>query len=143
MSRSRSSSASKRTAAVAKNTAISHAGLLRQTLEWFAKDDGFAKLPLHGNVSWTVTQLVHLAVLWVWSDHKKLTAAFQEAHQLALRMFQHVAVGTYQGLLGALRSYSGALLPQLWSHLQQLMEHSAGEARCAAAATSFTFGRRR
>lgn len=106
---------------------VTHADLLRQTLEWFSKGDSFANLRLHGNVSWTVTQLVVLAVMWVWSDKKQLTTAFVEARGLATVIFQSVAVSSYQGLLGALRRYSEALLPQLWSHLQQLMKRSAGE----------------
>ena len=100
---------------------------LRPALEWFAKNDSFADLRRHGNVGWTVTQLVVLAVLWSWSDQRTLTGAFEQACRLAIKIFGQVALTTYQGFTGALRSYSDQLLPLLWSHLQRLMEKSAGQ----------------
>lgn len=99
---------------------------LREALQWFARDTDFADLKVHGNVSWTATQLVVLAVLWVWSDCDTLTGAFKYAINLAKTIFGSVAVTTYQGLTGALRSYGSQLLPLLWAHLHKLMELSAG-----------------
>jgi Transposase DDE domain len=105
---------------------LTHADCLRQALAWFANNDSFTNLRLHGNVSWTAGQLVLLAVLWVWSDQRTLTGAFDQASRLALEIFDKVAVTSYQGFTGALRSYTASLLPELWAHLHGLMEQSAG-----------------
>jgi hypothetical protein len=99
---------------------------LRQALEWFLTRHSFANLSLHGNVGWQAPQLVALAVLWVWSDQRTLTNAFTQARALAEQFWGTLAVTTYQGLTGALRSYAGQLLPQLESQLHRLMEQVAG-----------------
>ena len=104
---------------------ITYGHALRQALEWFARNESFTDVRVHGNVGWTAVQLVVLAVLWVWSDHRRLTGAFTEACDLAMEMFGSVAVTTYQGLTGALDSYAGQLLPQIWSQFHRLMEESA------------------
>ena len=105
---------------------ITHADCLRQALVWFTRDANFTNLSLHGNVGWTAVQLVVLAVLWVWSDQRTLSGAFGQASRLAEEIFGGVAVTSYQGLTGALRSYSQRLLPKLWRQLHGLMEQSAG-----------------
>lgn len=102
------------------------AGLLRGALEWFSKDCSLTELPLHGNVGWKVIDLVALAVLWSWSDHARLTDAFEHASELATEMFGLVAVTSYTGFTGALRSYTEKLLPVLWAHLHWLMEKVGG-----------------
>jgi hypothetical protein len=104
-----------------------HADGLRKALAWFANEGSFADPKLHGNVSWKSMHLVTLAVLWVWSDRRTLTGAFEQAGKLSREILGGVAVTTYQGLTGALRSYTASLLPLLWSHLHGLMERSAGE----------------
>jgi hypothetical protein len=104
-----------------------HADLLRQALHWFCNSDSFSELIRHGNVSWSAMQLVTLAVLWAWSDRSTLTAAFTDAKDLALKMFGDVAVTTYQGMIGALRSYTAPLLALFWQHLHARMEQAAGE----------------
>jgi hypothetical protein len=113
--------------AAAKQKTITHAELLQRALEWFSNGFDSTNLTLHGNVGWEAIQLVVLAVLWAWSDRSTLTKGFDDARQLAIGMFGSVAVNTYQGLTGALRSYTDQLLPQLWSHMQQRMEQTAGE----------------
>src|SRR5713101_5991594 len=87
-----------------------HADLLRLALHWFGSGDSFSELVRHGNVSWSAMQLVTLAVLWSWSDRSTLSAAFVDARDLAMKMFGGVAVTTYQGMTGALRSYTAPLL---------------------------------
>lgn len=104
-----------------------HADLLRQALHWFCSDDSFSELVRHGNVSWSAMQLVTLAVLWSWSDRSTLSAAFVDARDLALKMFGAVAVTTYQGMVGALRSYTAPLLTLFWRHLHARMERAAGK----------------
>ena len=95
---------------------------LRRALDWILKDDMFANLRLHGNVSWTPVALVRLAVLWVWSSESSLVAAAKEAVVQLSQLFGNAAVGSYQALVGALRSYTEQLLPVLWSRLQGLMQ---------------------
>src|SRR5438552_9702270 len=102
-----------------------HADLLRQALNWFGSSDSFSELIRHGNVSWSAMQLVTLAVLWAWSDRSTLTAAFTDARDLAVKMFGDVAVTTYQGMMGALRSYTAPLLALFWRHLHARMEQVA------------------
>lgn len=105
---------------------ISYGGALRRALRAFARADSFANVRLHGNVGWQPMQLVMLAVLWVWSDQPTLTRGFARASRLAEKLFGVTAVTTYQGLCGALRSYTEPLLPQVWSQLHRLMEQSGG-----------------
>jgi len=102
------------------------AGLLRGALEWFSKDCSLTELRLHGNVGWKAIQLVALAVLWSWSDHARLTDAFDHASELATEMFGRAAVTSYVGFTGVLRSYTEKLLPLLWAHLHGLMEKIGG-----------------
>lgn len=116
----------RRRSVVSCPTAVGYADGLRQALEWFARGDSFTDLRLHGNVGWAATQLIVLAVLWVWSDQGTLTGAFVHAQQLAETIFGKAAVGSYQGLTAALRSYGSQLLPRLWERFHWLMEQSGG-----------------
>lgn len=100
---------------------------LGDALEWFVQRLSLISLKRHGNVGWTPGSLVALAVLWVWSDRSTLTDAFEDACRLARRMFGGVAVTSFQGLMGALRSYGPQLLPAVWLQLQGLMEEHGGE----------------
>jgi hypothetical protein len=103
------------------------ADLLRRSLTWAVNEEIFEKLTRHGNTSWLASQLVMLAVLWVWSDQSTLTEAFVEAKQLSLTMFGQVALSSYQGFTGALATWTASLLPLLWSQLHLLMEQVGGE----------------
>src|SRR5579872_3712267 len=104
-----------------------HADVLRQAVNWFGSSDSFSELVRHGNVSWSAMQLVTLAAVWAWSDRSTLTAAFIDAKDLAVKMFGEVAVTTYQGMMGALRSYTAPLLVLFWRHLHARMEQVAGK----------------
>ena len=105
---------------------MTYGACLRQAIAWFTESSSFTNLVLHGNVGWTATQLIGLAVLWVWSDQRTLTGAFKHVLGLAEKTCGGIAVGSYQGMMGALRSYADQLLPELSSHLHQLMERTAG-----------------
>ena len=100
---------------------------LRGALQWIVQAGIFKHLTLHGNTRWLPSDLVVLAVLWVWSDKASLTDAFVEARGWSMRMLGRVALGTYQGLTGALVTWTGSLLPALWQRLHQLMEQCGGE----------------
>lgn len=103
------------------------ANLLQRSLTWVIDEQIFEQHARHGNTSWLASQLVVLAVLWVWSDQSTLTGAFGEAKQLSLTMFGQVALNSYQGLTGALVTWTGRLLPLLWSRLHTLMEQVGGK----------------
>jgi Transposase DDE domain len=103
------------------------ADLLKRSLTWVVNERIFEQLARHGNTSWLASQLVVLAVLWVWSDQSTLTGAFGEAKQVSLTMFGQVALNSYQGLTGALVTWTGRLLPLLWSRLHALMEQAGKE----------------
>lgn len=103
-----------------------HGETLRSAVTWIVNEKSFQNLKFHGNTTWRVCDLIILAVLWVWSDHATLTGAFGEAHGWSLKMLGHAAVGSYQGLTGALVSVSGTLLPVLWARMQGLMERHGG-----------------
>jgi hypothetical protein len=100
---------------------------LRRAVKWIINDKIFGDLKLHGNTKWVASQLVILAVFWVWSDNPSIVAAFSEAHQLVVRLFGGAAVSSYQGLTGALVTWTSTLLPCLWNRLHQLMERCDGK----------------
>jgi len=101
--------------------------LLRDAVTWIVNDESFGDLKLHGNTKWLVCDLVVLAVLWVWSDHRTLTGAFAEAYAASLSMLGRAAVDSFSGLMWALVSVTEELLPLLWVRLQFLMERCGGE----------------
>ena len=100
---------------------------LRAAVAWIADARVFDNLKRHGNTSWKMADLIMLAVVWVWSDNTKLTGAFSEAHHWSMKVLGRAAVGTYQGLLGALATWTGTLLPLMWRHLQELMQEHGQE----------------
>ena len=100
---------------------------LRSAVTWVVNEKSFENLTFHGNTKWAVCDLIILAVLWVWSDQATLTGAFVEAHGLALKMLGRAAIGSYQGLTGALMTVTERLLPILWLRMQHLMERHGGE----------------
>jgi hypothetical protein len=95
---------------------------LRRAVDWVLKDGILNDVRLHGNVSWTPVDLVRLAIFWVWSAESSLVAAAKESIALVLTMYGSAAVSSYQGLTGALKSYTQQFLPGLWRRLQQLMQ---------------------
>jgi len=100
--------------------------LLQRALAWIVGRQIFDDLPRHGNTKWLPTQLIVLAILWVWSDRSQLTARYQEARQSALRFYEELQLHTYQGFIGALVTWTERLRPLLWSRLQELMEQVGG-----------------
>jgi hypothetical protein len=110
-----------------KASKFTHGDLLRQALTWVFNDDMFSHITLHGNIKWKARQLVIMAVLWVWSGRPTLTRSFVHARRLSRAMFGFVAVTTYQGLTGALKTWSPRLLPAVQKRLYKLMEQVGGD----------------
>lgn len=100
---------------------------LRAAVAWIARAEIFRNLKLHGNATWCMPDLVLLAVQWVWSDKPTLTNAFLEARGWSIGVLGHAAVDSYQGLLNALLTWTGRLLPLVWQRLHELMELHGGE----------------
>jgi len=100
---------------------------LRRAVAWTIDQKIFAHLKLHGNTTWNVVHLILLAVVWVWSNDSTLTGAFKEARVWSLDVLGNVAVQTYQGLIGALQTWTATWLPLLWDHLHGLMERYGGK----------------
>ncbi len=97
-------------------------GTLRQALAWVINERIFDNLVLHGNTKWLPVDLVVLALFWVWSDQPTLTAAFTQAQRWAAALFTRVAIHSYQGLTGALVTWTSQLLPLLWQRCQHCLE---------------------
>jgi hypothetical protein len=100
--------------------------LLRQAISWIVDERIFSQLAFHGNTSWVASQLVVLAVLWVWSDKSTLTGAFAQAENISKGMLGTVAVTTYQGMMNALVTWTGKLLPLIWKQFHGLMKQRGG-----------------
>lgn len=99
---------------------------LRAAVGWAIDGQIFARLRAHGNTTWRFADLIRLAVVWVWSGDAKLTGAFAEAHRWSLQVLGRAAVGTFQGLLKALVTWTAALLPLLGRCLHGLMRAHGG-----------------
>ena len=95
---------------------------LRKAVAWAIDENIFANLKFHGNTSWATSQLLSLTIVWVWSDKATLTRAFTEAHRWSMQVFRLAAVGTYQGLLKALVTWTSTFLPLMMECLHWLME---------------------
>jgi len=103
------------------NQAATNRNQLQRSLDWILVDAIFEGLVFHGNVTWTAVALIRLTVFWVWSSETSLVAAATNAIDTVTRLFGVSAVGSYQSLTGALKTYTGMLLPRLWSRLHDLM----------------------
>ena len=99
---------------------------LHAAVTWAISRKVFAGLKVHGNTVWQTTELVVLAVVWVWSDQKTLTGAFQEANRWTIDMLGRSVLGTYQGMMGALTTWTECILPLIRDRLHQLMEQEGG-----------------
>jgi hypothetical protein len=84
-------------------------------------------LKVHGNTSWRIVDLIMVAIVWVWSNDATLTGAFAEAHRWSIQVLGRTVVGTFQGMLKALVTWTATLLPILARCLQQLMEKHGGK----------------
>ena len=100
---------------------------LLAAVRWIVDAGIFDELKFHGNTGWKPVDLVILTVVWAWSETSTLTGAFQEAHRWSLKLLSRVALNTYQGLMGALCTWTDEILPLLWGRMHALMERHGGE----------------
>jgi hypothetical protein len=100
---------------------------LRAAVAWAVDQQIFAHLKVHGNTAWLIGDLILLAVIWVWSNEATLTGAFAEAHRWSRDVLGRAALGTYQGFIKALTTWTASWLPLLWDHLHRLMEQQGGK----------------
>ena len=56
-----------------------NAAQLNLALDWFLKDVSFRDFNPHGNTSWKPTALIIQTLLWIWSDKRNLTDAFDDS----------------------------------------------------------------
>ena len=100
---------------------------LRSAVTWAMSRRVFSSLKMHGNTTWRMTELIVLATLWVWSDNRTLTGAFAEATRWSMDLVGQSALGSYQGLMYALVTWTKPALPLMQKRLQHLMEEQGGE----------------
>jgi hypothetical protein len=117
----------KRTDSRKKERRSINGATLRKAVAWAISDKIFAHVKVHGNTSWNPADLVVLAMVWVWSGDATLTGAFAQAHHWSMKVLGRAAVGTFQGLLKALVTWTARLLPLVAERLQQLMEKHGGK----------------
>lgn len=99
---------------------------LHRAVKWLLDSSSWKALAPHGNTSWTFSELLLLALFWVWSDAATLTGAFAHARHLAGTLLGKVALTSYTGFAGSLDTWTTALMPRLRAILHQRMESVAG-----------------
>ena len=100
---------------------------IRDAMSWLITDKTFANLTFHGNTSWCPSDLVVLTLLWIWSATPKLTEAFEDARDQSLKLIGTCALTTYQGLAGALQSWTATFMSLLQVRLHELIEKIGGQ----------------
>jgi len=101
---------------------------LNRAFEWFLNGVSFRDFNPHGNTSWKPTALIIQTLLWIWSDKRNLTDAFDDSRLQSQKLSGNVALTTYQGLAGALQTWTDRLVPPLLEQLHRLMQ-SIGKSR--------------
>lgn len=95
---------------------------LRGAIDWLLPSVKiFAKVRFHGNVSWSASSLVVLALCWSWSDARHVTDAFTDAAGWCRSVLGLLPLTTYQGFMGALARWTPQLMPILVDVLRQRM----------------------
>jgi Transposase DDE domain len=95
---------------------------VRDAVSWLLSPGIFEEFSFHRNTSWLPVELVVLALLWIWSDRSKLTDAFNDARAKSVTLLGTAALTTYQGLAGALQTWTPRFMPLLQRRLHELME---------------------
>ena len=94
---------------------------LANAVNWIVTSRLFADVKVHGNTNWRVTDLVQVAVLWVWSSNRKMVEAAEEAIEDARNLFNVENINSYQTLLNGLKRYSEPILAVLCPRMHLLM----------------------
>jgi hypothetical protein len=100
---------------------------LRSAVAWAIDGKIFSSLKVHGNTTWQMIELIVLSVMWVWSDQKTLTGAFVEASSWSINLLGRSVLGTYQGFMKALVTWTTPALPLIQERLHRLMEEHGAE----------------
>lgn len=103
-------------------TGTTNGDAMQSTLKWIVDEEIFRDLSFHGNTKWLPGQLVLLALAWVWSGKETLTDAFADARRWSTILLGTTAVNTYQGLAGALVTWTGRLMPLVVERIHDRME---------------------
>jgi hypothetical protein len=112
---------------LAQRSPLTNKESLEKLRNWLLPDDSiFSRIAFHGNIKWTPTCLVWLALCWAWSQTRNLTDAFSEALGVCQKMLS-CSLSTYQGFMGALVRWTGKLLPVLRDVVQRRMKQVAGK----------------
>lgn len=99
-----------------------NAAQLNRAFDWFLKGVNFRDFNPHGNTTWKPTALIIQTLLWIWSDKRSLTGAFDDSRLQSQKLTGTVALTTYQGLAGALLTWTDRFLPPLLEQMHRLMK---------------------
>jgi IS4 transposase len=99
---------------------------IRDAMNWLVANKSFEDLAFHGNTSWRPMNLIVLTLLWIWSSSKNLTEAFEDARCQSLQLIGKSALTTYQGLAGALQTWTSTFMPLLQARLHELIKQIGG-----------------
>ncbi len=83
---------------------------IRDAMNWLLTNKSFEDLAFHGNTSWCPSDLIVLTLLWIWSASPKLTDAFEDARCQSHQLLGKSSLTTYQGLAGALQTWTATFM---------------------------------
>ncbi len=97
-------------------------GQLNAAFKWFRGELDFADLRFHGNTSWRPIDLILLALVWAISEKGTLTESFTTAKAQVFRLGEKIALKTYQGMLGALVTWTEPMMVSLKLQFHGLLQ---------------------
>jgi hypothetical protein len=98
---------------------------LNAAFKWFRDKLSFADLEFHGNTSWQPFDLILMALVWSLSCKSTLTESFTIAKAQVSQLGGNVPLSTYQGMLGALVTWTEKLLKPIKIRLHTLYQEVA------------------
>ena len=122
MSRARNASKKRRSRTRQTRKHPNNKRQFKDAMNWLFDEKIFDGIAMHGNTGWLPADLSVLALLWMWSASPKLTDAFDDAAKQSKQIIGRVALSTYQGLAGALETWTPTFMPRLQIRLHELME---------------------
>ena len=109
-----------------RNRVTANSSQVREAFAWFIQQGSFEELSIHRNTSWLPSDLIIQALLWVWSASPKLTDAFEDARIQSQQLIGKAALSTYQGLAGALQTWTPTFIPLLQVRIHELIDRLSG-----------------